>query len=383
MDTVYIKNIVSKILVKEFNSLERRRIVDYHDRLNFCCPYCGDSHNNERAKRGNIWFNRLIYVCFNCDKKTSFDKFAKDFNEILDPEKKMEIIEHLNSTITYSDYEDDVFDAQTEDLIDLDKLTEAFNIKKVAPIYDFQPVDERSGIYKYLLNRGITKDKQTNIYQAKFDKGDDNFEHIICLLNRRGNKIVGLQIRNLKGGKRRFFLIYNYESLYHWVNGEECDMSVNKLTMYNKLSYFFNILNIDFGSTITIFEGYLDSLFFPNSIGVVGVNTDMRFVENNNLDIRYVYDNDSAGYKKSAEKIKMGIPVFLWNKLFTHVVDKKRSSDPYKLEYRMKKIKDMNQLAEVVEKPYSKLELENFFSEDVFDIKYIPRFKSYYKKKSV
>ena len=140
-------------------------------------------------------------------------------------------------------------------------------------------------------------------------------------------------------------------------------------------------MNLDFNRTINIFEGYLDSLFFPNSIGVVGVNTDMRFIENNNLDIRYIYDNDSAGYKKSAEKIKMDIPVFLWNKLFTHVVDKKKSRDPYKLEYRMKKVKDMNQLAQLVQNPYSKLELENFFSSDVFDIKYIPKFKSYYKFK--
>ena len=381
MDKDYIKGIVSKILVKEFPSRERRRIVTHHDRLNFCCPYCGDSHNNERAKRGNIWFNRLIFVCFNCDHKTSFDRFVKDHNEMLDPEKKMEIIEHLAANITYQDYEEDVFDAQIDDLISLEDLSNAFNVKKVAPIYDFQPVDPKSGVFKYLLNRGITKEKQANIYQAKFDKGDDNFDHIICLLNRRGDKIVGMQVRNLKSGKRRFFLIYNYETLAHWVHGDDFDMEINKLTMYNKLSYFFNILNLDFNRTINIFEGYLDSLFFPNSIGVVGVNTDMRFIENNNLDIRYIYDNDSAGYKKSAEKIKMDIPVFLWNKLFTHVVDKKKSRDPYKLEYRMKKVKDMNQLAQLVQNPYSKLELENFFSSDVFDIKYIPKFKSYYKFK--
>lgn len=380
MDKVYIKGIVSKVITKEFASKERRRIIDYHDRINFCCPYCGDSHRNERAKRGNIWFNRLIYVCFNCDKKTSFDRFAKDFNEILDPEKKMEIIEHLQSTITYKDYEDDVFNAQLEDLIDMEDLENTINVKKITPIYDFKPVDKKSGIYKYLINRGITEDKQKDIYQAKFQKGDDQFEHIICLLNRRGNKVVGMQIRNLKGGRRRFFLIYNYETLLHWVKGEDYEMDINKLTMYNKLSYFFNILNVNFSDTITIFEGYLDSLFFPNSIGVVGVNTDVRFLEDNNLDIRYVYDNDNAGYKKTVEKIKKEYPVFLWNKLFEHVVDKKNARDPYKLEYRMKKIKDMNQLAQIVFQPYSKLELWDFFSEDVYDLKYIPKYKSYNKR---
>ena len=53
-----------------------------------------------------------------------------------------------------------------------------------------------------------------------------------------------------------------------------------------------NILNVDFSEKITVFEGYLDSLFFPNSLGVVGVNTDMRFLENNDLDLQYFYDND-------------------------------------------------------------------------------------------
>ncbi|NBV29879.1 hypothetical protein EBS02_12860, partial [bacterium] len=72
----------------------------------------------------------------------------------------------------------------------------------------------------------------------------------------------------------------------------------------NKLSYYFNILNVDFSETITVFEGYLDSLFYPNSIGVVGVNTDMRFIESNNLDIQYFFDNDQAGFTKSEQKIK-------------------------------------------------------------------------------
>ena len=75
-------------------------------------------------------------------------------------------------------------------------------------------------------------------------------------------------------------------------------------------------MNVDFGNTITVFEGYLDSLFFPNSIGLVGVNTDYRFLENNDLDIQYFFDNDDAGFKKSEEKLKEGFSVFLWKKLF-------------------------------------------------------------------
>ena len=180
------------------------------------------------------------------------------------------------------------------------------------------------------------------------------------------------------------FKIYNYENLLEWISiGKDVEQSldINQLVIYNKLSYYFNILNVDFGNTITVFEGYIDSLFFPNSIGLVGVNTDSRFLEGNELDIQYFFDNDEAGYKKSEEKIKDGWPIFLWKKLFESIVDKKNDNDPYALLHRISKVKDVNKLATLVENPYKKLDLQNFFSKDVLDIKWIPKFRR--KKKSV
>jgi hypothetical protein len=38
MDKVYIKNILQKILDKEFANTQKRRVNDYSDRLNFACP---------------------------------------------------------------------------------------------------------------------------------------------------------------------------------------------------------------------------------------------------------------------------------------------------------------------------------------------------------
>ena len=103
MDKNYIISIIQKILNKEFSSSSRRRIINYVDRLNICCPYCGDG-KSEYKKRGNLYYNRLIYICFNCDKKTTLDRLCKDFSEQIDPDKKLEMIEHLNSIITYNDY---------------------------------------------------------------------------------------------------------------------------------------------------------------------------------------------------------------------------------------------------------------------------------------
>lgn len=381
MDKNYIKDMLQRILNKEFTNQSKRKANDYNDRLNFACPYCGDSHRNQHAKRGNLYFNRLIYICFNCDKKTTFDRFCKDFNEIVDPDKKLEMIEHLNSVMTYSDYQNDFVDAKFENLIEISELERVFNAD-LTPISDFKPIQVNGGVYKYLIGRGISPQFHKDIYQAKYWKNEDESEWIIVMLNRRGNKVLGMQIRNLKEGKRRMFKIYNYENLLEWVNigKEEVEHDISELVIYNKLSYYFNILNVDFGERVTVFEGYIDSLFFPNSIGLVGVNTDYRFLENNNLDIQYFFDNDEAGYKKTEEKLKQGYPVFLWKKLFEDIVNKKKTDDPYRLLHRISKVKDINKLAELVPTPYSKLELWNYFSNDILDIKWIPKFK---KKRKV
>lgn len=373
MDKVYIKSLVQNIINKEFSNQHKRRIDEYADRLNLACPYCGDSSKSVYKKRGNLYFNKLFYICFNCDKKTSLDKFARDFNEIIDPQKKLEIIEYLDSVVDYSDYDTDFADFKLDDLFDIKDLEELFNVKDTTPIFDFKPISEKSGVFKYLIGRGIPKHLHRDIYQAKYSKGDEGFEHVIIFLNRRGDKVIGLQVRNLKEGRRRFFVIYNWESIYKWFHGDDVDLDMQKSIIYNKLSYFFNILNVNFEDTITIFEGYLDSLFYPNSVGIVGVNTDLRFLENNNLDLQYFFDNDLAGFNKSEEKIKEGGKIFLWKKLFENIVTKKKGDDPHKLLHRISKVKDLNKLNELVPGAYNKLELDKFFSEDLYDLKFLPK----------
>lgn len=378
MDKVYLKSIVQQVLNKSFSSNHRRDIHEYGDRFNFCCPYCGDG-KNENKKRGNLYLNKLFVICFNCGKTTTLDKFSKDFDIRIDPDKKLEIIEHLDKNTSYKDYETDIGETNLESLIEISKLEEVFNSDTLS-ITDFKPIQKDGYIYSYLLDRGITANLHTDMYQAKYWYNEDRYENVICFLNRRGNKVLGMQIRNIKEGKKRMFKIYNFEQLYKWVNDVEeiVDIEINQLVTYNKLSYFFNILNVNFTQTVTIFEGYLDSLFYPNSIGVVGVNTDFRFLENNDIDIQYFFDNDVAGFDKSEEKIKSGFSVFLWKKLFEDIVAKKPKEDPYKLMYRINKIKDLNKLSQLASDPAKKLSLSSFFSNDKMDLKYIP--KKEYKK---
>jgi hypothetical protein len=375
----YIQVVIKNIVNKEFSSNTEQLVIPHNDRVQFRCPYCHEGKTKTK-KRGNLYYNKLLFICFRCGHKTSFHNLAKDFNEQIDPQKKLEMIEYLDSITTYSDYDTNFLDFNQDDLIDIKNLEEIFNVKKTTPIYDFTPIIENSGIFKYLIKRGIPKELHKDIYQAKLSKGDEGFEHIIIFLNKRDDKVLGLQVRNLKEGRRRFFIIYNWESIYRWVHGDDIEIDVQKSVIYNKLSYYFNILNISFEKTITIFEGFIDSLFYPNSIGIVGVNTDLKFLENNNLDLQYFFDNDSAGFDKSEEKIKEGGKVFLWNKLFEFIISNKKGSDPYQLLHRISKVKDLNKLSEIINNPYKKLNLKDFFSEDIYDLRYLPKIKTNKKK---
>ena len=62
-------------------------------------------------------------------------------------------------------------------------------------------------------------------------------------------------------------------------------------------------------------------------------------------------------------------------KLFEDIVNKKNAPDPYRLLHRISKVKDINKLSELVPDPYKKLELQKFFSSDILDLRWIPKFK--------
>jgi hypothetical protein len=373
LDTNYITSLLQQIVDVEFHTSIERKIFNHGNRLNLRCPYCHEGKTKTK-KRGNLYFDKMIYVCFRCGKKNNFDKMIKDFSVSIDPEKKLELINYLNEQISYQDIEDDIFDHTFDKLIDLKEIERIFNDGQHV-ITDFKPVVYNGKVYQYLISRAIPQNLQKNIWEGKYWSSSDRWEPVIIILNRKGEKVLGAQIRNLKSGKARLFKIYNFETLYKWVKDVEeiTDIDISELVIYNKLSYYFNILNIDFSDRITIFEGYLDSLFYPNSLGVVGVNTDLRFIETNNLDIQYFYDNDEVGHKNAETKIREGRRVFLWKKLFEDIVNQKKSDDPYNLMWRINKVKDLNTLSELVSDPFTKLKLEKYFSVDILDLKWIPK----------
>jgi hypothetical protein len=205
----------------------------------------------------------------------------------------------------------------------------------------------------------------------------------MIILNKTEDKMIGMQVRNIMDGEKRFYKIFEFDEIYNNVYKDN-NIEESEAIPYNKLSHFYNILNVDMDSKITILEGYFDSIFIPNSVGMVGVNTDLSFLLNDNtdLDVRFLLDNDPAGYKESIAKIKESYSVFLWKKMFMDIAKKKKDySDA--MEY-LNKIKDVNKFVEKCKDKnvYYRFDMNNYFSVDQFDMKYVD-FKDVEKKKYV
>jgi len=386
LDKGYIRSKIQELLNHTHKDPRKMVIKPYPDRLNFACPICGDSEKNPNAKRGNLYFKNMHFVCFNessCNR--SFLKLLKTCNIEIDLQKKMDIYNYVDTHIKWSKKEDNFVIKKLDRLIDLDFLIEFLNNNPSTQFSNFSPIKQKSAAYQYLKYDRLI-DNYENIYEADFSITPKWKEKVIVMLNKSGNKVLGMQIRNLKPGDKRLFKIFNFEKLHNMLHPED-PLDEIEAVSYNKISNFFNILNVDWEKPVTIFEGYLDSIFYPNSIGAIGLNSidEMAFLMSDDLDLQFFFDQDNIGVRKASTMLDKGHKVFLWQKLVEKLISNK--TDRYQAKHYMLKIKDLNKLVQEMKNtdPYTKLKLNNYFSNDSFDKIYLddtlyPNNQKTYKK---
>ena len=343
---------IKVILQNNFSEKPKQKIKVYPDKFNFACPYCGDSAKNVYAKRGNFYLANLQYICYNEGCKANIFKFFNDFGQSLDLEQKLDIINNYSFK-------------PNRNSVDLDVVLEYFD--KLIKIEDFldqsrntdfkvEPLQKNSKVDRYLDNRKI-KNKD-NIYQGVF--GDQN---ILVILNTINDKLISLQFRNLSE-KNRIYKYYNFSQIYKTLFGRE--LEGDEVKVYNKISPLFKLFQIDFNKPITIIEGYLDSTFFKNSISLVGIHTDIDLFLNDDLDIKWVFDNDPInpdepqvkpiGIKKAEKMLKKGESVFLWKKFIDENFLDKNTRDINKAVLQNENVVGV---------------LDKYFSNDAFDLIYL------------
>ena len=379
----FIKTKLQNIVNRVHKTGQKTVIKELTDQIQIACPICGDSQKSASKKRGNLYHDNLFYVCFNCDTKMSFTKLCDTFNEPIDMEERIKLYKYIDENTHYKKTDDYILE-EMDKLIDLDEFVNYFNNKKNSWLYDIKPVEKNSRVYQYLKYERLIDDF-SQIYQGVYRvvrEGKTVFETrvMISMNMTMGDvkKVLGIQIRNLEKSKdKRFYKIVEFEELYNYIHPTD-SLDEMEAISYNKLSHFYNILNIDFEKPITIFEGFLDSIFYPNSIGMVGAKNDqdlLKFLTESDADLslRFFYDNDITGISKATKMLKNGFPVFLWNRLFEKLTE--RSKNKSNAKKKLNNIIDLNDLVISSKNPriYEALKLEKFFSIDEFDLLYLDK----------
>lgn len=383
LDKGYVIGLVQEILNKSHSDPQKKHLRQHNDRLNFACPICGDSTRHGGKKRGNLYFKNMYYVCYNEDAcSRSFTNLLKTFDIDMDLDKKLELYDYIEHNINYYNPDDVQFDNLNK-LIDIKELMEFYSDDETKKLTNLRPLHKNSAVEHHVRNIRSIKNTQY-IYEGIYYITPTWKQPVMVYMNMIKDKVVAMQIRNLHEGEKRMFKIIDFSMIYKEMFPEQ-ELDDQEKISYDKLSHFFNIFNIDFGRPVNMFEGYTDSLFLSNSIGQIGLNTDLSFLlKEDGISFRFVYDNDGPGFRKSRQMLDEGRTVFLWNKFFLDLIKQYKGNKPTsELVYMLKNIKDFNSLGKKFSKSSKSIEkmfnFTDYFSNDSLDTYYLMDLNEIYK----
>ncbi len=334
------KKYLQEILNSRFSDYEKRKILPKHERLNFACPYCGDSHTDVHKKRGNIYTQSLFYKCYNCGIYRNLISFLKDFKKTLDTNSELAIREiNENSIKNESRYINPAILYDVDNLkqwaIDREEIEQRYNLKTAA----------ETPIATYLKKR-----LQPDI--SKFSWGEKKQQLYIFHMIPGTHKVIGYQIRNFKSVPK--YLTFKLSRIY-----EDFEKPISQeILEIDEISSTFGILEMNINQPVSVFEGPLDSFLYKNSIATCSSNIDPPLEANS---FRFFYDYDAPGREAALEKLNVGVQVFLWKKLLHDL----QVSDP------IKKM-DLTDLLILAKRKNIKLpRLSSYFSNDKYDAYWI------------
>lgn len=264
------------------------------DKLNFACPYCGDSLTDPNKKRGNLYLRTQTYKCYNdgCSTWVPLEKFISKFAlkyalGVPGVEKKK--VEYKPATsIKKKGF-------LIEFLINREVGKQLLVFSEVVDRFSLIPckdAESDSPIGKFIEKRKINKlpvFEQSCYYDSRQDKV------YIFNLDLKSGKIIGFALRRIDddypGPK---YDIKNYTEFKK--NGLVPELDDDFITQVNSLNNYFNILNINFTQKITITEGQIDSMFVRNCIATTGVTKSKQLLASlvTKENSRIFFDNDNC-----------------------------------------------------------------------------------------
>ena len=334
-----VKTHLQDILNERFGDYDRRKVLPKINRLNFACPYCGDSHDDAHKKRGNIYTLTYYFKCYNCGKYRNLAQFLKDFKKELDANELMLVREVNESGRPEQKFIDPMM------LHDMDELKKwSIDRSEIEEKFNLVPLD-RTKVFVYLKKR-----LQPDLTRFSWNQAAQQL-YIFHLIPNT-TRVLGYQIRNFISTPKylTFKLSRIYEELGRTVTDEVLEL--------DEISSAFGILEMDISKPVTVFEGPLDSFLYKNSIATCSSNIDSPIQLST---LRYMYDFDKAGREAALEKLNQGKMVFLWKKLFHDT----------EIEEPVKKM-DLTDLVVLAKRKNIKFpRLSDYFSNDKYDAYWI------------
>lgn len=342
------------------------------DKINFACPYCGDSKSDSRKKRGNLYPDRGFYKCYNdgCGVKVDLPKFISKFSlkyslGIPDIKAETKWVPQTTKKKRGSLIELLINNNVGDHLLRIDQLVDRFSLSPCCE------AESDSQVGQFIQKRGLLDLAQFNDC-AYFDSRDDKV--YLFNLDSRSGKVLGFAIRRIgedvTGPK---YLIKNYSELKK--NGLIRQVEDETISDIDSINNYFNVMNVDFSKPIMVTEGQIDAMFLDNSIATTGISKSKLLLENllSKSNTLILFDSDSAGKSQSVDLIKKGYRVFLWNKVMMDI-RKKHNAD-----YRVVRlIKDVNDLYLFMKSYDPSLDFDTFnsfilqyFSESPLDLLYV------------
>lgn len=361
----FVKDVLKRAFPKHPH---KQKINEEGDKLNFACPYCGDSHNDVSKKRGNLYFKTNSYKCFNdgCLTWKPISKFISDFAReysLQVPNLGEEQTKSRKPTIRKGFLIEFLMNPKVkQSLIRFKDLSSRFFLK---PCKD-APKD--SPIYEYIHNRKIANlpgFEQSCYYDGREDK------IYIFNLDIRSGLVLGLSIRridpNYPGPK------YDIKNYSQFIKNKLIDpIEEDIVTQIDIVNNFYNILNINYNEPITVLEGQIDAMFIKNAIATTGVTKSKSVLGSiiSKKNARILFDNDRAGAVETYKLLEQGYTVFMWSKLIRDL----RLKYPDRRKW-INDIKDINDLykflVNIGDNPsYEEFNdiIDQYFSNSIYDL---------------
>lgn len=352
-----IKDALDEILHIKFSSIREKRVINYslYNRINFACPYCGDSKTNYRKKRGNLYKDDFNYKCWNCGTFKDFETFMgdhdmkKNFNS-----SEIKFIRDAAKEHHVSGFGGVSLSTQIQDLFNVSEFAiPRETIMKHARLVN---VEQSKRIFSYLRRRlQIPRDGDTR--HLAYDRVNDMI--YVFNMDTTRTKVFGMQGRFMKKPKsgQRFYTM-KYSDIWSKVLDVEIKDDVKQLV--DKFSLIYNILHVNFGKDVYVFEGAFDSHHINNSIAQMGTGNQVWLPMG-----KYFFDNatiDEAGKKAAIDALNRGHSVFLWSKFLDE-------NPQYVKKENGALIKDLNDV--VCKQWINESQLSKYFSTSELDMIYL------------